>query len=139
MQSRILADVVVVTHLVFIVFAVLGGLLALRWRWAPLLHLPAAAWGTYVELTGGVCPLTPLENALRRAGGGAGYSGSFVDQYLLPVVYPAGLSAGVQLALAVGLVFVNLCVYALVFWRRRRVAAEPGAAGRGSRRAPEGP
>ena len=75
MFLRLLADLVLVAHLGFIVFAALGGLLALRWRRAPLVHLPAVAWGAYIELTGRVCPLTPLENALRSAAGGAGSAG----------------------------------------------------------------
>ena len=100
MIYQMLADLVLILHLGFITFVVLGGLLALRWRWAPLVHLPAALWGTIIEVTGQVCPLTPLENSLRRAGGEPGYSGSFIEQYLLPVVYPSGLSRSLQLMLA---------------------------------------
>ena len=118
MFLRLLADLVLVAHLGFIVFAALGGLLALRWRRAPLAHLPAAAWGAYIELTGGVCPLTPLENALRSAGGGTGYSGDFIEHYLVPVIYPAALTAGTQRLLAVGLVLLNAAVYGFVLWRR---------------------
>jgi len=101
------------------VFAVLGGLLGLRFRWAPLVHLPCVTWGVFVELTGRVCPLTPLENALRGAGGDAGFSESFVEHYLVPVVYPPELSAGVQILLGVGLIGINAAVYALVLRRRR--------------------
>jgi hypothetical protein len=118
MTLRLLSDVVLVAHLCFIVLAAIGGLLALRWRWAPLAQLPAVAWGAYIELTGGVCPLTPLENALRRAAGDMGYSGGFIEHYLAPVIYPAALSAGAQLRLAVGLVLLNVAVYAFVLWRR---------------------
>jgi hypothetical protein len=114
-----LADLVLVAHLGFIVFAVFGGLLALRVRWLPLVHLPSVAWGAFVELTGRVCPLTPLENALRSGSGDAGYSGSFVEHYLLPIVYPDALSPRVQLFLAAGLVLVNVAVYALVLHRCR--------------------
>lgn len=80
MLHRVLADAVLVLHLAFVVFVVAGGLLALRWRWAPFVHLPAAAWGVFVELSGRLCPLTPLENALRRAAGEAGYAGGFADR-----------------------------------------------------------
>ena len=119
MVDRALADLVLVLHLAFIVFVVAGGLLALRWRWAALLHIPAAAWGIVIELSGRVCPLTPLENALRRAAGASGYSGGFVEHYLVPVIYPAALSYPVQLWLAALVVIVNALVYSFV-WRRQR-------------------
>lgn len=120
MLERALADLVLLAHLLFIAFAVLGGLLVLRWLWAAALHLPAVLWGAFVELTGGVCPLTPLENSLRRAAGESGYSGGFIEHYLLPLVYPASLSRGVQLSLAAALVGLNLAVYLAVWLRRRR-------------------
>ena len=93
-----------------------------------LIHLPGVFWGVYIEVSAGVCPLTPLENVLRQGAGASGYSGSFVEHYVLPVVYPAGLSAGVQLALVGLLVLANLGAYSLVIWRRlprpvRRLAA----------------
>ena len=114
-----LADLVLLLHVAFIVFVLFGGILALRWRWAPLAHLPAAAWGTAVELFNWVCPLTPLETALRRAGGGTGYSGDFIERYLVPLVYPAELTRSLQLALAAIVVVMNVVVYVLV-WRRSR-------------------
>lgn len=117
MLLRLLADVVLVAHLCFIVFAIFGGFLALRWWWAPFAHLPAVVWGGYIELTSTTCPLTPLENALRSAGGGSAYSGGFIEHYLVPIVYPAGLSAETQLALAVGLALFNVAVYTFVLWR----------------------
>lgn len=125
MIHRVLADLVLVSHLAFIVFVVAGGLLALRWRWIPLVHLPAALWGIYIELSGGICPLTPLENALRRTAGSSGYSGSFIEHYIVPVIYPASLSNSVQLALAGSLVLANLVVYSIVLWRRHR-RSHPG-------------
>ena len=120
MSWRVLADAVVLLHLAFVVFAVAGGLLALRWRWVALLHLPALAWAAFVEFSGRTCPLTPLENALRAAGGEAGYEGGFVEHYLLPVLYPADLTRGLQWALGTGLVVFNLAVYAAVVWQARR-------------------
>jgi hypothetical protein len=120
----VLADLVLVAHLAFIAFAVLGGLFALRVRWLPLVHLPCVAWGVFVETTGRVCPLTPLENALRRAAGEAGYTGSFVERYLTPVVYPDGLSPNVQWALAAALLLVNVAAYTAVL--RRRYAVRGG-------------
>lgn len=116
-----LADLVVVLHLVFILFAVGGGLLALRWPRVAWLHVPAVLWGVLVEATGGMCPLTPLENALRRAGGDAAYAGGFVDHYVVPLVYPAALTRELQIALAAALLGANALVYAAV-WRRREGA-----------------
>lgn len=121
MGWRLLADLVVAVHLAFVLFVVLGGLLALRWPRAAWVHVPAAAWGAWIELTGGICPLTPLENELRRRAGGEGYAGGFIERYLLPVVYPAGLSSRVQIALGLLAILVNVLVYGLV-WRRRRSA-----------------
>ena len=117
MLHRFLADAVLVFHLLFIVFAVLGGLLALRWRWVPWVHLPALAWGATVEFTGWICPLTPLENQLRRAGGEAGYSAGFIEHYLLPVLYPDALTRDTQFILGMVLVLINAAVYIAV-WRR---------------------
>jgi hypothetical protein len=119
MVYRALADLVLFIHFGFIVFVVIGGLLALRWHWAPLLHLPAALWGVVIELSGWACPLTPLENALRRASGASGYSSGFIEHYLASIVYPPGLSYSVQLVLAGLVVFINLLVYLFV-WRRRQ-------------------
>jgi hypothetical protein len=95
----------------FVVFVIAGGLLTLKWRWIVYLHLPAAAWGTVVELFGWTCPLTPWENGLRRAAGDAMYSGSFVEHYLLPILYPAGLSREIQVLLGLLVILVNLVVY----------------------------
>lgn len=120
MLWRLLADAVLVLHLLFVAFAVMGGLLALRWRWMPWLHLPALAWGATVEFTGWICPLTPLENALRQAGGQAGYQGGFIEHYLVPLLYPAALTRELQWTLGTGLVLFNLLVYGLLWWRRRR-------------------
>ena len=119
---RFLADLVVLLHTGFVLFVVLGGLLALRWPRAAWLHLPAALWGAGIELLAGVCPLTPLENHLRHLGGEAGYSGGFVEHYVLPVLYPDGLTRGLQLAIGTFVVVLNLVIYVLV-WTRRRPAS----------------
>jgi hypothetical protein len=118
---RIAADAVVVLHAAFVCFVVLGGLFCLKWRGGVLLHLPAAAWGVWIEWSGGTCPLTPLEIRLRRLGGAAGYHGGFVQHYLLPLLYPDDLSRGVQIALGALVVLVNLAIYTAVArrWRRR--------------------
>jgi hypothetical protein len=96
-----------------------GGLLALRWLWVAWAHLPAAIWGVLIETSGVICPLTPLEKALRVAGGGDGYEGGFIAHYIQPVLYPAGLTRAHQWGLAVALVLLNGTIYAAL-WRRRR-------------------
>lgn len=125
---RVLADAVVLLHLAFIAFALLGGFLALRWRWLPWLHLPALAWGAWVELSGSICPLTPLENHLRAQAGLATYGGDFMGQYLLPVIYPAGLTRETQFVLAAVLVATNALAYGM-WWRLRSRRSAPLAKG----------
>ncbi|OYD53884.1 hypothetical protein CGK74_09900 [Thauera propionica] len=120
MLYRLAADAVLLLHLGFIVFVLLGGLLALRWRRAPLLHLPAVVWGVYIELSGGLCPLTPLENRLRVLAGQAGFEGGFIEHYLLPLIYPADLTRDTQFVLAGVVVIVNLLAYGFVLRRRCR-------------------
>lgn len=123
MGWRLAADAVLVLHLGFIVFALLGALLAFRWRWIVALHLPAAAWAMWIECSGGICPLTYLENAWRLRAGQQGYRTSFVEHHLLGVIYPDGLTREVQIVLAAVVLVVNLAVYGLLLhrWRRRRV------------------
>ena len=122
MIYRGLADLVLIVHLAFVVFVVLGGLLVLRWPWVAFLHIPAAIWGVLIEYTGGICPLTPLENSLRQSGGQAGYSGGFIQHYIQPVLYPAGLTRGTQLLLGSLALLVNLAAYGLVVARMKRAA-----------------
>ena len=119
MLYAVLADCVLVLHISFIAFAVAGGFLALRWRWLPWLHLPAAAWGVALELGGWICPLTPLESWLREAGGGSGYqAGGFIEHWVALLVYPPGLIRMHQLVLGLLLLALNAVAYALV-WRAR--------------------
>jgi hypothetical protein len=119
MLYRALDDFVVLIHAAFVVFVLLGGLLTLRFRRAPWLHLPAAGWGAAVELFGWFCPLTPLENWLRRAGDSAGYSGGFIEYYLMPIIYPVELTREVQLFAGGLVVVLNLAIYRAV-WHQRR-------------------
>jgi hypothetical protein len=126
-MNRFLADMVVGVHFLFVLFVVLGGLLVLRWPRVAYLHLPAAIWGALIELAGWICPLTPLENWLRRQAGGAGYSGDFIDHYILPVLYPSSLTRSIQLMLGFLVLAVNLGIYAYVFHR----GGEAGKRGRG--------
>lgn len=120
MIYRIAADLVVLIHFTFVLFVVFGALVALRWPRVLWLHLPAAAWGALIEFQGWICPLTPWENRLRTLGGQAGYAGGFIEHYILPLLYPAGLTRTVQLTLGTVVVVVNGLLYALVWlkWRR---------------------
>ena len=122
---RLLADAVVIVHLLFIVFVVAGGTLALRWPRAAWAHVPAAIWGALVEVMGWECPLTPLEDRFRMLGGAAASHGDFVSKFVLPVLYPERLTPPTQVALGALVVAVNLAVYAVVIGRRR--AARKGA------------
>jgi hypothetical protein len=118
MPYRLLADAVLLLHLGFILFVVFGALLAARRRgWLPI-HLMAAGWGVLVEALGAACPLTAIELRFRRLAGQAGYEGGFIDHYLLPLIYPAGLTRNVQLALGLGVLAINVLLYSWM-WRRR--------------------
>jgi hypothetical protein len=119
MAYVLLADLVVLIHLVFVLFAVLGALLIIRWRNVLWLHLPAAVWAAWVEFSGKICPLTPLENWLRMRGGGSGYAGDFAGHYLMPILYPSGLTRKVQFILGAVVIAVNLIIYGYVFFIRR--------------------
>ena len=122
MIFRALADLVLVVHLAFVLFVVLGGLLALRWPWVASLHIPAAIWGILIEYSGWICPLTPLENSLRQSGGEAGYAGGFIQHYIQPLLYPGGLTRETQIVLGTLALLVNLIAYGLVIARMRRAA-----------------
>ena len=124
-----LADLVVVLHFAFVLFVVFGGLLVLRWRWVAYLHVPAAIWGVLIELTGWICPLTPLENALRSRAGETGYQGGFVEHYILPALYPSALTRRIQLLLGAVVLLLNLAIYAYVL---RRSAGNRTASTRGA-------
>jgi len=119
---RALADAVLVLHLGFVLFVVLGGLVVLRRPRLAWLHIPAAIWGVLIEYMGWICPLTPLENSFRLRGGEAGYSGGFIQHYIQPVLYPAGLTRSTQIALGSFALLVNLTAYGVVVARRRRTA-----------------
>ncbi len=130
-MAALLADLVVVLHLGFILLAIGGGLLALRWSRAPWFHIPMLAWAALIEFMGWVCPLTPLENWLRAQGGRAVYERGFIEHYVVPIVYPPGLTVEVQWVLAVLLLAVNTAVYSWALRRRRRRRSS-GTQGRAS-------
>lgn len=121
MLDRLLADSIVLLHLLFIAFAVGGGIIVLRWRRVMWVHLPAVAWAVWVEVMNRPCPLTPLENYFRRRGGEAGYSGGFVEHYIWPMIYPAALTDRIQLMIGAFVFCVNVAAYALVAWRWKRL------------------
>ena len=117
MSYRLLADLVLIVHGLFVAFVVLGGLLALWKRWIAYLRLPALAWGALVIGMGWICPLTPLEISLRQQAGQQGYGGGFIEHYVLALIYPEGITRGTQIVLAALLIVGNVIVYAL--WARR--------------------
>jgi len=120
MGYRILADTVVLAHVVFVGFVLLGGFLVWRWGWVAWAHVPAAIWGAAIEYGGWVCPLTPLENAFRARAGLAGYRGAFVEHYVIPLLYPAGLTPPKQVVLGSVVLVVNLVAYGVVVRRMVR-------------------
>ena len=126
MQYRLLADAVVLLHAAFVGFVLLGGLLVLRWPRLSWVHVPVVVWGAAIEFVGGLCPLTPLENHWRRLAGEQGYAGGFVEHYVTALLYPAGLTRSLQVALGGLVLAVNVAVYVQVLRKRRgRRAASP--------------
>ncbi|KFI07506.1 DUF2784 domain-containing protein [Massilia sp. BSC265] len=123
MVYRFLADAVLLLHLGFILFVVFGALLVLRRPRLLPLHLLAAAWGFGIEVLGAICPLTYVENHMRLLAGGSGYSGGFIDHYLLPLIYPGEMTRGLQLGLAAGVLIINGVLYAWILRTRRRTLA----------------
>lgn len=115
-----MADVIVFLHFAFVVFVVFGGLIALSWPRIIWIHLPAVVWGVLVEFTGWICPLTPLENRFREAAGATAYEGDFIARYILPMLYPNGLTRNDQLVLGAAALGINVAIYSVVFARRRR-------------------
>jgi Protein of Unknown function (DUF2784) len=115
----VIADLVVAIHFTFVLFVILGGLLVLRWPRLAYLHLPAATWGVLIEFAGWVCPLTPLEQSLRLKAGEQGYSGSFIEHYVLPLLYPSALTRTIQVALGIIVIAVNLGIYGYLIRSRR--------------------
>jgi len=118
MPNPILADLIVALHFGFILFVSLGGLLVLKWPKLMWLHLPAAIWGASIEFAGWICPLTYLENRLRSASGGQ-YASDFIEHYLMPIIYPAGLTREIQIGLGIAVIVLNLLIYAKVIYRAK--------------------
>lgn len=128
MIYALLADIVLVLHLAFIVYVLFGGLLVFQWPKTAWIHVPTAIYGVAIEAIGWVCPLTPLENEFRRLAGEAGYEGGFVDHYLIPIIYPAGLTPTLQWVLAAIVAGINLGIYGayLVYGRSKSAGPDTG-------------
>ena len=114
MPYKFLADLILLIHFAFILFVVLGGFIALKWKKLIYFHIPTALWGAVIEITGWLCPLTPLEIELRVRAGSGFYTGGFIDHYLTPIVYPHGLTREIQYYLAAGVIIINAFAYYLV-------------------------
>lgn len=117
MLYRVFADLVVVTHLVFVLFAVLGAFLVLSWKRCAWIHIPAVVWAALIEFAGWVCPLTPLENWLREKGGSIVYRSGFIEHYIIPLLYPCMLTRSLQIALGLFVLSINLGIYGWVLYR----------------------
>ena len=122
MLTSLTAELIVILHLGFILFVLFGGFLILKWHRIVWLHLPAVIWGALIELAGWYCPLTPLEQSLRQAAGEGGYSGGFIEHYIVPLIYPVGLTRDMQILFGCIVIVVNVVAYALVIkqWRREK-------------------
>lgn len=121
MLARLGADLVLLVHFGFILFVVLGGLLVLRWPRIAWAHIPCVIWGVTIDTMGWICPLTPLENQLRITGGESGYTGGFIEHYLVALIYPTDLTRPEQISLAMSALLINICIYFFV-WKRKRAA-----------------
>ncbi len=119
MFYRLTADLLLVAHLLFIVLVLVGGLLVLRWPRFAWAHLPIVVWGFLVELMGWVCPLTPLEQSLRRAAGDGAYRGSFIEHYLVPLIYPEGMTHSTRMLFAAIVATFNILIYTGLYLRHR--------------------
>ena len=119
MVYRLAAEIILLFHLAFIMFVLLGAAIAMRWPWFVVVHLPAAAWGFFIELTGRACPLTFAENYFRLRAGQSGYTETFIEHYLVAIIYPAGLTREIQFVLAAVVVVINFAIYGWLYYHRR--------------------
>jgi len=115
----LLAELTVLLHFLFVVFVTVGALLLLRWPKLIYLHLPALFWGIYIQFSGGFCPLTPLEKTFRQLAGLQMYEGGFINHYLIPIIYPPGLTYEMQIMIGIGLIILNVLIYAFFIYRQR--------------------
>ena len=115
MLKLLTADLIVLIHFGFILFVIFGGFLVMKWRWFIWLHVPTVVWGAMLEFFGWICPLTILENELRRKNNDGVYSNGFIEQYIIPVIYPEELTRDIQIALGIAVIFLNLFIYTWCF------------------------
>lgn len=120
MLNGIIADFLVILHLTFIFFVVFGGILVLRWKWVGFIHLPAVVWGALIEFQGWICPLTPLEQHYRVLAGQTGYTGNFIEHYLIPIIYPSGLTRSIQIGIGIFVIAINMIIYSRYFYHLRQ-------------------
>jgi hypothetical protein len=120
MIAEIAADLILIIHLAFIAFVIAGGILALKWKRIVFIHIPCVLWGALIEFKGWICPLTPIENQLRKVAGDNGYSGGFIEHYIMPLVYPQSLTQKIQILLGIGVLVANFCVYRTVFMLQKK-------------------
>jgi hypothetical protein len=118
MIYQIIAEIIVLLHLIFIIYVVLGGFVTWRWPKNIWFHLPCVIWGSLIELYGWICPLTPLENEFRYKAGSSGYTGGFIEQYILPIIYPTQLTREIQIILGLAVVVINVIAYGLFIYKR---------------------
>jgi hypothetical protein len=126
-----LSNLVLIAHLAFVLFVVLGGFLVLKWRSLAWFHVPAFLWGALIELAGWVCPLTPLENWLREKGGELVYRTDFIEHYILPLLYPATLTRRSQIFMGLLVLSVNLGLYGWILWRTAQKKARGNSSSHG--------
>ncbi|MCP3898548.1 MAG: DUF2784 domain-containing protein [Desulfobacteraceae bacterium] len=122
MIYRILADLVVLAHFSFIIFVVTGGFFVIKWQKVLFFHIPAVVWGVLIEFTGWICPLTPLENELRLAGGEAGFTGGFIDKYIVALIYPEELTRSVQILLGFVVIVTNISIYGYLIYKLKKIS-----------------
>jgi hypothetical protein len=118
MPYQILADIVVLIHFAFIIFVILGGFLALRWRWLVWIHIPVVLWGVLIEFAGWICPLTPLENQFRMKSGASGYQSGFIEHYIIPIIYPTDLTRSLQIKLGILVILINASIYGFILYKK---------------------
>jgi len=117
MLAHLLANTLLLVHLLFIVFALFGGLFLFRYRWIAWLHIPAFIWAALISFAGWICPLTPWEVSLRKAAGQEGYTGGFIEQYITPVIYPDGYTREFAITAGITVIVINLLIYGIAIYR----------------------
>ena len=108
------ANLTLIVHFAFILFVVFGALLFFVATKIVFIHIPAFIWGSYIELTHSICPLTYLENWFLHKANLTTYSEGFIQNYLVPIVYPTDLTKDLQIYLGITLIVVNIIIYGFI-------------------------